>query len=218
MKILIFGASGMVGQGVLRECLQAADVTAITALARAPLPQQHDKLQQRIVADLPQADLSDLRDFDACFYCLGASSSGKSEAQYRALMQALPLSVAEKLRDGNPQLTFVFVTGGGADATSKTIWALVLGESEQRLQLLGLHRVFSFRPMLIQPLHGIRSKQGNYRLFYTLAKPFLGLARRLLPRHILSTEIIGKAMLNAARFGYEKSELEAADIFTLAQR
>ena len=152
MKILIFGASGMVGQGVLRECLQAADVTAITALVRAPLPQQHDKLQQRIVADLPQADLSDLRDFDACFYCLGASSSGKSEAQYRALMQALPLSVsvAEKLRDGNPQLTFVFVTGGGADATSKTIWALVLGESEQRLQLLGLHRVFSFRPMLIQ--------------------------------------------------------------------
>ncbi len=218
MNILIFGATGMVGQGVLRECLAADDVSRIVAVGRSPLPQSHAKLSELHFNDLKQADLSSVTGFDACFYCLGASSSGKTEAEYRALMQDLPLSIAEKLKADNPNLTFVFVSGAGSNADSRAMWAKVLGETENALQAVGFARFFAFRPATIQPLHGIQSKQANYRLFYTLAKPFLGLARKLFPNHILSTEIIGKAMLNTVRFGADKTRLEPADIRVLAQR
>ena len=215
MKILLFGATGMVGQGVLTECLKAKDVSHIVAAGRTAPPQQDSRLDFLQVPDMALADLSS--DFDACFYCLGASSSGKTEAEYTALMHDLPLSVARKLQDANPQLTFVFITGAGANLNSDTLWKRVLGMAEHDIQALGLHRFFAFRPGIIQPLGGIRSKQGNYQLFYTLMRPFFPLVRRVLfPNHILNTALVGQAMLNAVRQGFPRPVLEIRDIRALA--
>ena len=216
MKILLFGATGMVGQGVLTECLKAKDVTHIVAVGRTAPPQQDPRLHTLQVPDMALADLSSLSDFDACFYCLGASSSGKTEAEYTALMHDLPLSVARKLKDANPHLTFVFITGAGAYLNSDTMWKRVLGMAEHDIQALGLHRFFAFRPGIIQPLGGIRPKQGNYQLFYTLMKPFFPLVRTLFPNHILTTALVGQAMLNATRQGFPRPVLEIRDIRTLA--
>ena len=141
---------------------------------------------------------------------------GKTEAEYTALMHDLPLSVARKLKDANPHLTFVFITGAGADLNSDTMWKRVLGMAEHDIQVLGLHRFFAFRPGIIQPLGGIRSKQGNYQLFYTLMKPFFPLVRALFPNHILTTALVGQAMLNATRQGFPRPVLEIRDIRTLA--
>lgn len=216
MKVILFGATGMVGQGVLLECLRAKDVTEIVAVGRSAPAQQDPRLRTLQVPDMALADLSSLQDFDACFYCLGASSSGKTEAAYTALMHDLPLSVARKLKDANPALTFVFITGSGADAGSSSMWQRVLGQSEHDLQTLGLHRFFAFRPGVIQPLDGIRSKQGNYQAAYTLMKPIFPLVRKLFPKYILTTTLIGEAMLNAARYGYVRPILEIQDIAKLA--
>ncbi|PSJ79604.1 epimerase [Neisseria iguanae] len=220
MKVLIFGAGGMLGQGVLRECLLADDVSEIVAIGRSPVSQSFvpnsTKFSQRQFADLMQADLSEFADFDACFYTIGMTSSGHSEAEYRATMQDLPLTIAGKLQENNSKLTFVFVSGAGSDAAGGKIWAKVLGETENFLQNIRFSAVFAFRLAIVQPLHGIQSKTKHYRRFYKLAAPLLPLARKLFPEKIVSTEIVGKAMLNCVRFGYTQSVLESRDIARLA--
>ena len=221
MKVLIFGATGMVGQGALRECLLADDVTLVQTVGRTATGQQHPKLRELVQHDL--FDYSGieahLENFDACFFCIGVTSSGMGEAQYTRLTHDLTLSAAQALARLNPQLTFVYVSGAGADSseTGRTMWARVRGRLENALQRLPFKAVYVFRPGIIQPLHGIRSKTGSYRWFYTLSRPLLPLLRALMPDTVLSTEIMGRAMLAAARHGAPKVVLEAADIRALGR-
>ena len=216
MKILVFGATGMVGQGVLRECLRAADVELVQTVGRTATAQHHSKLREVVRRNLLdyQAIESELRGFDACFFCLGVSSAGMGEAEYTRLTYDLTLAAAQTLARLNPQMTFVYVSGAGTDSTERgrSMWARVKGRTENALLRLPFKAVYLFRPGIIQPLHGVRSKTTSVRLLYSATKPLLPLLRVLLPRQVLTTEIIGRAMLAVARHGAPKAVLEARDI------
>jgi uncharacterized protein YbjT (DUF2867 family) len=220
MNILIFGATGMVGQGVQRECLLAPDVHRVLTVGRAPTLTQHPKLTEIVRKDLlDYAEIENrLVGFDACFFCLGVSSSGMNEADYTRITHDIAVAAAQTLVRLNPQMTFVFVSGAGADSTERgrVMWARVKGKTENALLRLLCKAVYVFRPGIIQPLHGIQSKTAAYRVMYAFLRPLLPLARRLFPNYVLSTEQIGHAMLAAARHGAPKRVLEARDICALA--
>jgi len=221
MKVLLLGATGMVGQGVLRECLLADDVTEVVALGRTPTGQQHPKLRELVHADLfdCHAVEAQLSGFDAGFFCIGVTSSGMAETEYARLTHDLTLAVAQTLARLNPSMCFVYVSGAGADSseTSTTMWKRVRGRLENALQRLPFRAVYIFRPGIIQPLHGIRSKTDAYRWFYALSRPLLPLLRALMPTVVLSTEVVGRAMLAVVRYGAPKPVLEAADISALGR-
>ena len=221
MKILLFGATGMVGQGVLRECLAAPDVVFVTTVGRTPLENTHPKLRQQVYPDLFQLEEHStlLQGFDACFFCLGVSSSGMDEATYHHLTYDLTLSIATLLSRLNPGMTFVYVSGVGTDSSEqgRSMWARVKGKTENALQKLPFRSVYLFRPGLIVPLHGIESKTPVYRWFYRLIGPVLFIIRRLFPRSMVTTETMGQAMLNMARQKTaERVVLEPADIHRMA--
>ena len=216
MKVILFGATGMVGQGVLRECLRATDVTEVFAVGRTGTGQSHGKLKEALQPDL--FDLSPLRGkltgYDACFFCLGVSVSGMTEAQYGHLTYDLALAAAEFLAKLNPRMVFTYVSGAGTDSSEKgkSMWARVKGKTENELLRLPFKAAYMFRPGIIQPLHGIRSKTRAYRIFYTFAGPLLPLLKRLFPDQVLTTEQVGRAMLEVVRNGAPGNILEIADI------
>jgi uncharacterized protein YbjT (DUF2867 family) len=210
----------MVGQGVLRECLRAADVELVQTIGRTATGQQHPKLREMVrpsLADLSEVE-SQLQTFDACFFCLGVSSAGLSEAQYTRVTHDLTLAAARALARLNPQMIFVYVSGAGTDSTEKgrSMWARVKGRTENALRALPFRAVYLFRPGIIQPLDGIHSKTGSYRVFYALFKPFFPMLRALFPLQIVSTRSIAHAMLAVARNGAAKAVLEARDIGAIA--
>lgn len=221
MKIIIFGASGMVGQGVLKECLLADDVKEVTVVGRKNLDIQNSKLKQVITADLHQTDyLNNIQNFDACFFCLGISASGLSEQQYHAVTYDLTIQIAKALETNPPNMTFIYVSGSGTDSSEqgKVMWARVKGKTENALLRMNFKAVYLFRPAIIQPLDGIQSKTKSYRLFYKIMNPILPLIKRLSPHSILTTSSIGVAMLNAVRSGYPTHILEVKDIAQLASK
>ena len=221
MNVLIFGATGMVGQGVLRECLAAADVEKVVTVGRTPTGQQHPKLQELVHADMYDYSNveNELSDFDACFFCIGVTSSGMPEQKYTHLTYDMTLAVANTLARLNPQMVFVYVSGAGADTseTSKVMWARVRGKTENALLKLPFRGVYIFRPGMIQPV-GVKSKTTAYRWFYSLTKPLLPALRAMLPDQILSTPQVGQAMLAAVRNGAQKRVLESPDINALSKR
>nr|WP_267876636.1 NAD(P)H-binding protein [Massilia genomosp. 1] len=218
---MIFGATGMVGQGVLRECLQAADVEQVVAIGRTPTGQRHPKLRDVVHADLfNYATVSaQLDDIDACFFCVGVTSSRMSEADYTRLTCDLTLAAANALVATNPRMVFVYVSGAGADSseTSATMWERVRGKTENALLALPFRGVYIFRPGMIEPLDGIQSKTPAYRIFYALMKPVLPLLRAAMPRHVLTTRQMGQAMLAVVRSGARKRVLGSADIGPLGR-
>lgn len=216
MRILIFGATGMVGQGVLRECLNADDVTFVQSVGRTASGRAHPKLHEVIHRDFLDYRTieAELEGFDACFFCLGVSSVGLTEADYTRLTYDFTLAAARTLARLNPAMTFVYVTGAGTDSSElgRSMWARVKGRTENELQRLPFKAVYLFRPGVIQPLHGIRSKTVWTQRFYTLAGPLLSVARKLLPHTVLTTESIGQAMLAVARSGADRPVMESRDI------
>jgi uncharacterized protein YbjT (DUF2867 family) len=215
MKVLIFGATGMVGQGVLRECLCDPDVELAVTIGRTPTGLQNPKLREITHNDLTNyaAIEPQLAGFDACFFCLGVSSSGMTEADYTCVTYDLTLAAAQTLSRANPGMTFLYVSGAGTDSSVKgrRMWARVKGRTENALLKLPL-RAFMFRPGFIQPLDGIQSKTPSYRHLYKALSPLLPLLRRVLPNQVLTTREIGQAMLAVAKRGYEKPILETRDI------
>jgi uncharacterized protein YbjT (DUF2867 family) len=203
MKTLIFGATGMVGQGVLRECLLTSDVEAVLAVGRTATGVSHAKLQELVVSDLfdVAAYESKLTEFDACFFCLGVSSAGMTEEAYTRLTYDLTLIAAETLARLNPGMTFVYVSGAGTDSSEhgraiprQAMWARVKGRLENALLRLPFRAAYMFRPGLIVPLHGIKSKTKVYRIVYALLKPILPLVWRAFPNQVVTTEELGRAM------------------------
>src|ERR1700722_18863053 len=216
MNVLLFGATGMVGQGVLRECLLDPDVQQVRSVGRTPTGIQHPKLRETIHRDLwhyseIEADLSG---FDACLFVLGVSSAGMKAEAYEHITYGITMAAAETLYRLNPNMKFFYVSGAGTDSTGRgrSMWARVKGKTENALLRLPFSAAYMFRPGLIQPLHGARSKTLAYRVIYTAAKPILTLLRRAFPNHVLTTEEIGLAMLAVARYGYAKHILEIRDI------
>jgi len=219
MNILIFGATGMVGQGVLRECLLDPDVKRVVTIGRTAAGAQHPKLREIVQADLWHYDSiqNDLIDLDACFFCLGVASAGMAEADYERVTYGITLAAAELLSRLNPKLTFVYVSGAGTDSSEhgRLMWARVKGRTENALMRLPFQAAYMFRPGVIRPLHGIRSKTASYRFFYAVAKPLLPVLQWAFPNQVLTTEQIGRAMLVVARTGAPKRVLESRDIRAL---
>lgn len=204
MKVILFGGTGMVGQGVLRECLLDPGVESVLAVGRSPLGVSHPKLSELVRTDL--FSLDPIEGYDACFFCLGVSSAGMSEADYRRVTYDLTLSVAGRLPSGT---TFVYVSGEGTDAQGRSMWARVKGATENALLAMPLN-AYMFRPGYIQPMHNVRSRTRWYRVAYVVVAPFYPILRRLLPT--TTTEQIGKAMIAVARHGAAKRVLHTKDI------
>jgi uncharacterized protein YbjT (DUF2867 family) len=210
----------MVGQGVLRECLRALDVELVVTVGRSATGLQDPRLREIVRADLSSyKDIEPvLTGFDACFFTLGVSSAGMSEAGYARITYTLTLTAAETLSRINPGMTFTYVSGAGTDSSEKgsIMWARVKGRTENALLRLPL-KAFMFRPGIIQPLDGIQSKTRAYRVLYTLTGPLLPVLRYLLPNQVLTTCEIGQAMLAVSRSGCDKRILEVKDIRALVR-
>ncbi|MEU4557994.1 epimerase [Actinoplanes sp. NPDC023936] len=213
MRVIVFGATGMVGQGVLRESLLAPDVTGVLAVTRTPTGVSHPKLSEVTLADF--ADLSpiagQLSGYDACFYCLGVSSLGMDEASYTRISYDYPVAAARTLAGLNPQLTFIYVSGSGTDPSSRIMWSRVKGRTENEIMSI-FPNGYAFRPGFIQPTHGARSKTGWYNTAYALTAPLVPVLRRVAPGHITTTDAIGRAMLRAARTGFPRRVVTTADM------
>ena len=206
----------MVGQGVLRECLLDPDIVYVLSIVRAPSGQRHPKLRELVHAnffDFSSIE-SELSGFDAAFFCLGATSAGKTEAQYSRVTYDITMAVAEPLARLNPEMTFVFVSGAGTDSTERgrVMWARVKGKAENALMRLPFKAAYMFRPAVIQPMHGIQSKTALYRIPYLVLRPFTPWLRKKFPRYVTTTEQLGRAMIAVAKHGAPHSILENADI------
>ena len=216
MKVILFGATGMVGQGVLRECLVDPGVESVLAVGRSPTGQRHAKLRE-IVHDnfLDYSGVeSQLAGFDACFFCLGVSSVGMGEERYRHLTYDITMAAARTLAKLNPDMVFTYVTGRGTDSTEqgRLMWARVKGKTENDLLKLPFKAAYMFRPAGIQPLHGVRSKTTWVQAIYVVTAPLLSLLNRTSPNYMTTTEQVGRAMIKVARDGYPRPVLESEDI------
>jgi uncharacterized protein YbjT (DUF2867 family) len=216
VKVILLGATGMVGQGVLRECLLDPAVETVLAIGRNATAQQHEKLQEIAHNDL--CDLSAfegrLAGYDACFFCLGVSAVGMNEQAYRRVTYDLTISVAGTLAKLNPTMTFIYVSGAGTDSTEhgRMMWARVKGKTENALLQMPFKAVYMFRPGYIQPLHGVRTKTKWYGAIYAMMGPLYPIWKLLFPKYVTTTECVGRAMLNVAKRGALKSVLENQDI------
>ena len=221
LKVMVFGATGMVGAGVLLECLDDPRVDAVLAVGRRPCGVAHPKLREQLRSDFfAYGDAAaDFAGYDACFFCLGVSSAGMAEAEYRRLTYDLTLAAARALLAVNPGLTFCYVSGEGTDSSERGrfMWARVKGKTENDLLALPFN-AYAFRPGFIQPLKGIRSKTRLYQAFYDLFGPVLPLLKRLLPAHVTTTVNMGRAMIAVAAEGYATRVLENPDINRLGER
>lgn len=219
MRVVLFGATGMVGQGVLRECLLDAGVENVVSVGRSATGVTNPKLGEIIQADLTNYATieSQLSGFDACFFCLGISSAGLTEEKYSRITYDITVRAAETLARLNPGMTFVYVSGQGTDSSEhgRVMWARVKGRTENALLRLPFKAAFMFRPGIIVPRFGARSRTALYRIPYTLTRPLLPLLLRGFPNQVLATDEIGRAMLLVAREGAPKPVLETADIRSL---
>jgi uncharacterized protein YbjT (DUF2867 family) len=216
MKVILFGATGMVGQGVLRECLVDSGIERVLVVGRSPTGRRNAKITEVLHDNFFDfsAIESELTGYDACFFCLGVSSVGMDAERYRHLTYDLTMAAATTLARLNPGMVFTYVTGRGTDSTEQgpRIWARVKGKTENDLLKLPFKSAYMFRPAGIQPLHGVRSKTAWVQAIYTIASPLLARMVRTSPHYMTTTERVGRAMIAVARDGYPKAVLESEDI------
>jgi uncharacterized protein YbjT (DUF2867 family) len=222
MNAVIFGATGMVGKGVLLECLDDARVEHVLLVSRHPIDDvSHPKIREIVHADFTAFEnlTPAFADIDACFYCLGVTAVGLSEGQYHHLTYDLTLAAATALASASAgRLTFCYVSGEGTDSTEhgRTMWARVKGKTENALLRLPFKAAFLFRPGYIQPLRGIRSKTRWYQALYDVIGPFYPIVRRLFPKYVTTTTNIGRAMIHVAVSGWSRQILSSGDINQLS--
>lgn len=215
LNVIITGSTGMVGKGVLLECIDSPDVESILVINRSPVDVMHPKVKEIIHKDF--FDLGLVRDqltgYNACFFCLGVSSVGMKEADYKRFTYDLTLGFAKVVLFLNPDMTFCYVSGAGTDSSEKgkSMWARVKGKTENDLLSLGFKAAYMFRPGYIHPMRGIRSKTPLYNAFYAVLKPMYGLLKRM-PKYVTDNVTIGRAMIAVAKNGYSKGVLESLDI------
>lgn len=214
MRVIIFGVTGMVGQSALRECLLDDKVQEILTIGRKRADQTHKKLKQielENAADLTSIE-HEITGFDACFFCLGVSSSGMKEEEYRRITYDITLSAAKTLARLNPQMTFIYVSGSGTDSSEKgrSMWARVKGKTENDLLHLPFKAAYMFRPGAIIPLNGVKSKTKLYQFFYDVMKPFYPILKKL--NGVITSEQIGKAMIQVAFDGYPSPVIESHEL------
>jgi uncharacterized protein YbjT (DUF2867 family) len=215
MKVILFGATGMVGQAVLRECLHDPLIETVLAVGRSPAGKTHPKLRELILEDMFAFDAgANFTGFDACFFCLGVSSAGMNEADYTHLTFDLTLGWARTLAKSNSAMAFVYVSGAGTGG--KSMWAQVKGRTENALLEL-FPNAYMFRLAALRPLHGEVSKTRWTKISYALFSPLLPLVRAIAPGSVITTEELGRAMIRVARDGAPKHVLENRDLIALGK-
>ena len=218
LRVIVTGATGMVGEGVLHECLQNPNVEAVLALTRKPVGMTHQKLKEIIHNDF--YDLSaieeQLKGYNACFFCLGVSSIGMKEPEYYKVTYVLTMHVAEKLSKHNSDMTFCYISGAGTDATEKgrSMWARVKGKTENDLRKLPFKRAYAFRPGFIKPIKGLKHINPLYKYVGWL----FPIGRALAPNGFCTLHELGLAMINIVNSGYEKDVVDGKAIIALAQQ
>jgi hypothetical protein len=221
LRVILFGSNGMVGAAVLDTCLNDPGVEAVLAVGRKPSGRSHPKLKDLLVPDLNQlAPVQEqLQGYNACFYTLGVTSAGRSEAEYRAVIVSLTVSISKVLVAASPGLAICFVSGGGTDETGqgKVMWARVKGEAENAVLGLGFGRAVMIRLGGLVPVKGFQSGTRLYRAFYVILGPLLPLMHRFWPRLVTTPQILGTAMIRAARGLAPKIRLEPGDIDALGR-
>lgn len=222
MRVIVFGATGMIGQGVLIECLEAKDVTEVVVVGRKSCGVKNPKLTEHLLAD--PGDLSSIEDhlagLDACFWALGISSVGLSEEAYRKVTLDLTVRAAKTLVKQSPGLTFAFISGASTDHTGKSrqMWARVKGEAENAVLGMGFARAFAFRPGVISPEKGVKVDHTTYGFLYRYTGGLGRFLAKRAPSFATRTDLLGLAMLEVARHGFEKERLESVDINAAARR
>ena len=215
---IIFGATGMIGQGVLIECLEHPDVKNILVVGRRSIGFKNEKIREIIIDDFLDysAVENEFAEFNACFYCLGISSAGISPDTYNLITYEYTVKAGEALARANSHMIVCFISGAGTDDKEKSrmMWARVKGRAENVLKEMNFGDVYLMRPAFIRPLKGVRSSY----VIYKILGPLLPLLRKILPRYVTTTEEVGKAMINAVRFGDEKKTLENLDIIGLSKK
>lgn len=220
-KVIMTGATGMVGKGVLLECLDHSEIEEVLVIGRNTVGMDHPKLIEILHADF--SDFSPIRDrlgkYDACFFCLGISSAGMNEESYRTITHDFTMALAGILYEMNPELTFNYVSGMGTDSTEKgrVMWARVKGGTENDLIKMGFRQAYMFRPGIILPRRGVKSGTRLYRLFYTYFLWLLKFVKILAPNSIVDTTQFGLAMINTVSRGYKKNILDPKDILLLSE-
>ena len=216
IKAIITGASGMVGEGVLYECLQSNEVEEILIIGRRSCGYIHPKLKEIVHADL--YNLSSIEDqlegYDACFFCLGMSSVGVKEPEFTKVTYDLTMHFATTLSKLNPEMTFCYVSGRGTNETGKLMWQKVKGKTESDLVKLPFRQVYNFRPGVIKPTKGLKNILPLYKWMGWL----LPIINTISPKSVVKLKQIGDAMINATLKGYEKKILEVKDILELSRR
>lgn len=221
MKVLVTGGSGMVGRGVVLECLDDPRITTVVSIGRSPLSITHSKLMEVHVNDMMDLGgaVEAFADCDACFYCMGVTVVGKTEEDYRRLTYDFAMSVARAMIEKSPQCTFIYVSGEGTDSseTGRSMWARVKGKTENDIMKMGFKNAYAFRPGAIIPERGITSKTLVYKIFLPVLKVIGPPIMKIAPRLMTSTTRMGKAMINVAENGYSKAHLNSTDINKAAQ-
>ncbi len=219
-KVVIFGATGMVGRAILLECLEDKKIKEVTCIVRKSLDIKHPKLRLLICKDFNNlGDLSNkIKGYDACFYTIGIPSSGLSENNYSRITYDHTIAAAKMLLVNNSNLIFCYVSAQGADSSekSKRMWARVRGKTENTLMTFHFNHTYCFRPGYIQPMKGVRSQVKQYRILYAILSPFYGLIKHF-PSFACTSIELAKAMLNITYFGHNSSILESNDIVKVSK-
>lgn len=216
IKAIITGATGMVGEGVLHECLQHNNVEDILVVGRRSCGYTHLKLNEIVHPNL--YDLSSIEDqlkgFDACFFCLGMSSVGVKEPEFHKVTYELTMHFARTLSKSNPNMTFCYISGKGTNENGKMMWQRVKGKTESDLMKLPFKKVYNFRPGIIKPTKGLKNTLSLYKWMGWM----LPIINTIAPKSVVTLNQIGDAMINATTDGYEKSILEVKDIIALSKK
>ncbi|WP_319591883.1 NAD-dependent epimerase/dehydratase family protein [uncultured Draconibacterium sp.] len=222
MNVIITGATGMVGKGVLLECLDHRSVEKVLVIGRNPVDVTHPKLEQLIQNDFSDFSTTkeQLAGFDACFLCMGISSVGMKENDYKKITYDYTLALARELFALNPEMTITYVSGEGTDSSEKgkVMWARVKGKTENDLIKLGFKQAFMFRPGFIIPLRGIKSRTKAYQFMYDYFMWLVRLFKTVAPNAVVNTTQVGKAMINCALYGYNAVIIKPKDIIQLADK
>ncbi len=221
MKVILTGATGMIGKGVLLECLDHPEISEVLSISRRSLTLDHPKLKELTHKDFSEfASVSeDLKGYTACYACMGVSSAGMKEAEYTRLTYDFTLALARELYTMNPKMTFTYVSGQGTDSSEKgrSMWARVKGRTENDLMKLGFRQAFMFRPGAIIPVKGVQPSSRLYRVLINNLTWLLKLIKKISPDSVVDSAQIGQAMINVSQFGYHKNILNPKDIQILAK-
>ena len=219
-KVIVTGASGMVGKGVLLECLDHPEISDVLSIGRSKLDLNHPKLHQLVHADFSDFEnvVSQLQGYDACFMCMGVSSAGLSEEEFSKFTYSYTIALAKAAYEANPKMTVTYVSGEGTDSTEKgnIMWARVKGRTENALLNMGFAQAYMFRPGAIIPLNGITSKTRLYQFMYDYFTWLVKIFRAISPDKVTDTTKMGLAMINVMLNGYSSAILETKDINSLA--